>query len=393
MSEGSERSTLGYQLGLITFIRLTTLLRLSHYSVLIHPRYVFRAMLIVGTSIIATPLHVLEWLLFSRKIEATEITKPPIFIIGHWRSGTTHLHNLMCLDKRLGYLTMYQAIAPDCSLVGDRWLKFMLGKVLPSKRPMDNMLWDMETPQEEEVALCKMMPHSFYTQFIFPHKAMALFNRGVLLAGAPRRTHKEIQAKFRKLLKLMTLSCGGKQLVLKNPVNTARIALLLELFPDAKFVHIHRSPHEVFRSTRNLHKKLMSITSLQKLPEHGPDENILSLYKKLMQRYFEERHLIPEGNLVEVRYEDLEKNPLDQVRAIYERLELCGFEDVGQEIKRYFKSQSGYRKNQFCVDAQLQKKVERELAFAYEALGYPRGSAVRENRSSPTIAHSLYRPR
>ena len=135
MSGGDGRSSLGYQLGLITFVRLTTVLRLSRHGLLVRPRYALRALLIVGSSLVATPLHVLEWLLFGRRVAATTIATPPIFIIGHWRSGTTHLHNLMCLDERFGYLSMYRAIVPDCSLVGGRWLKALLGNVLPPTRP------------------------------------------------------------------------------------------------------------------------------------------------------------------------------------------------------------------------------------------------------------------
>src|SRR5262245_14846118 len=45
-------------------------------------------------------MGVAQRLRYGRKIEATQIEQPPVFIIGHWRSGTTYLHELMHLDER-----------------------------------------------------------------------------------------------------------------------------------------------------------------------------------------------------------------------------------------------------------------------------------------------------
>src|SRR5205814_10706786 len=43
----------------------------------------------------------------------------------------------------------------------------------------------------------------------------------------------------------------GRPLILKSPPHTARIRLLLELFPQARFVHIHRNPYTVFQSLQH----------------------------------------------------------------------------------------------------------------------------------------------
>ena len=38
---------------------------------------------------------------YGRYIEKTQIKDAPIFILGHWRSGTTLLHELLVLDQRV----------------------------------------------------------------------------------------------------------------------------------------------------------------------------------------------------------------------------------------------------------------------------------------------------
>src|SRR5262249_51044992 len=148
---------------------------------------------------------------------------------------------------------------PDCSWGAERWLKPLLARIVPVERPMDNMVWPVDAPQEDEIPLAKLTPYSFYMRSLFPMESADLFRRYVLLEGAPAGLVGESTAKYRRILQVATLSAGGRRLVLKNPVNTARIRLLRALFPDAKFVHIVRDPYQVFASTLHLHTRVLPI--------------------------------------------------------------------------------------------------------------------------------------
>lgn len=361
---------LGYQLGLIGFTRFSNILRLFHYGMGIHPRYLLRLMIVVNSSLISLPLSLCEQSLYGKKIAQTQIEIPPIFIIGHWRSGTTYLHNLLTQDSNFGYLSMYQAMVPDCSLIGKDWLKELLVRVVPIKRPMDNMTWPIDGPQEDEVALCKTMATSFYSHFLFPRKSRELFRKYVLMETSSQKTIAEFKQKYYRLLQVSTIHAGGKPLILKNPVNTARIGLLLELFPNAKFIHIHRSPYEVFASAKNLHKTLLPITTLQTLDDNPAEETILTLYEEMMQRYLQERSQIPEGNLVEVRFEDLEKNPMGEIQKIYKALNLSNYKKAKFAFKAYIDAQKSYQKNQLKLSSEARKKVEQRWQFAFSEFGY-----------------------
>jgi omega-hydroxy-beta-dihydromenaquinone-9 sulfotransferase len=365
-----KNSQLGYQIGLIGFTRLSNILRLTHYAIGIHPRYVLRLLLIAITSLITLPLRLWEKMVWERRIINTPIVHPPIFIIGHWRSGTTHLHNLISQDPAFGYLSMYQSMVPDCSLVGGNWLKSLLSKIVPVKRPMDNMTWPIDAPQEEEIALAKTMPYGFYTQFLFPHSTLPLFNKFVLLQDASEAFMREFKRKYYRLLQIATIHADGKQLVLKNPANTARIRLLLELFPGAKFIHIHRCPYDVFASTRNLRSSLLSLTTLQSLDPSNVDNTILELYEGMMQQFFLDRPSIPSGQIVEVGFEELEREPLKVLQRIYEELNLPGFNDVLPAFESYLASQRAYQKNQFQLSVQERKLIDRRWAFAFQGFGY-----------------------
>ena len=359
-----------YQLTFNSFIRPTNILNLWRHLPEISLRYWPRALLIIATSLLSQPLRFLEAACYRRRIARTQIDQSPVFIIGHWRSGTTHLHNLFAQDPALGWVSMYQAIAPDNSLIGGKWLKRLLGWVLPTHRPMDNMVWPIDSPQEEEVALGKTTAYSFYSQFMFPRWARSFFDRYVMLRGVPDRVVAEVKARYLRVLRIATIHARGRRLVLKNPVNTARIRLLLELFPDAKFVHIHRSPYEVYASTRNLHRSITRFTTLQSLDGSIVADTVYALYEEMMRQFFTDRTLIPRGNLAEVRFDDLERDPLGEMSRLYQELSLPGFAEAEPFLRQYVSSQTGYRKNRFTLSPVEREQIARQWMFAFAELGY-----------------------
>jgi omega-hydroxy-beta-dihydromenaquinone-9 sulfotransferase len=375
MGEPSRRghgfwTNLRYQLAFNSFIRPGNFVRLARYLPEISPRYWPRAALIGIAGLSALPLRWTEIVFFGRRIVNTRIDHPPIFIIGHWRSGTTHLHNLFSQDPALGWVSMYQAIAPDCSLIGGRWLKRLLAWLLPPRRPMDNMVWPIDAPQEEEVALGKICAWSFYTQVTFPRHAQEFFEHRVLLEGASARVVSELRACYLRILQIATLHAGGKRLVLKNPVNTARIRLLLTLFPDAKFIHIHRSPYEVFASARNLYHRITELTTLQTLDMQNSADTVFVLYEGMMRRFLADRPLIPPGNFAEIRFSDLERDPIGEMRRLYDELGLPEFKTAEPALRRHISAQAGYRKNEFRLTPEERDRITERWGFAFDAFGY-----------------------
>jgi hypothetical protein len=371
-----QGNNFGYQLGLIGFTSTTSVVRHLNYLIEVRPRYALRLLLVIATSLCALPLRALETIRFGRSISRVRLQEDPIFIIGHWRSGTTHLHNLMGQDPAFGYLSMYQAMVPKCSLVGGNWLKALLARIVPLKRPMDNMVWPMDAPQEEEIPLAKLTPYSFYTRFLFPRRSQELFDQYVLLHGARAAVTAELKRIYYRLLQTASVHAGGKRLILKNPVNTARVGLLLEMFPNAKFIHACRCPYDVYASMVNLYRELLAITTLQPLHTEKTGETITTIYEGLMRRFFQDRSLIPRGNLVEVRFEDLERDPLGETARIYRMLDLPGYVSAEPAFRAYIASQSSYRKNRLVISPEERARIEQRWAFAFDTLGYRLQEAV-----------------
>jgi hypothetical protein len=108
----------------------------------------------------------------------------------------------------------------------------------------------------------------------------------------------------------------------------------------------------------------------------------LRFYSQLMQRLLADKSLIPTGNLVEIRYEDLDKEPLAQLRKIYETLSLPGFAEAEPAFRAYLDSIAGYQKLAHKnLDDSIITKINRDWQFAFNALGYKRLEPAGEKRS------------
>lgn len=107
--------------------------------------------------------------LFGSAVRRTELTAPPIFVLGHWRSGTTMLHEYLSLDERLSSPTTFQCFAPWHFLLTEDLVTRFGGFLLPDRRPMDNMKAGWSLPQEDEFALMNLGAPTPYLRILFPN--------------------------------------------------------------------------------------------------------------------------------------------------------------------------------------------------------------------------------
>src|SRR5688500_13429120 len=119
----------------------------------IHPVRWAMAMLITLITPFNTFWGAVQSLIYGKRINDTTISEPPLFIVGHWRSGTTLLHELISLDDRFATPNTYQCFAPKHFLLTERVITWLFAWVVPKQRPMDNMAASWKNPQEDEFAL------------------------------------------------------------------------------------------------------------------------------------------------------------------------------------------------------------------------------------------------
>jgi omega-hydroxy-beta-dihydromenaquinone-9 sulfotransferase len=335
----------------------------------IHPFRLFLAGNITCLAVFNSAMRVVQSTIHGRKIDETEIEHPPVFIIGHWRSGTTFLHELMVRDKRFTYPTTYECYAPNHFLVTRRVFPTIVGFLLPRKRPMDNMGAGIKNPQEDEFALANLGCPSPYWRMAFPNEPpcyMELLDmEGVSDELLARWKHDMLW--FAKALTYQT----PKPLILKSPPHTGRVQVLAELFPGAKFIHITRHPETLFASTRRLWPSLDMAQGLQHPHHEHLDEYIFTAFERMYHGFESQRGSIDPRNICDVRYEDIARDPVGQVQAIYERLELGDFEGFRSDLEAYVAELKDYQPNRHVeLEPEIRSEIHRRWAGYFEKYGY-----------------------
>jgi len=334
----------------------------------IAPRRCATAAVTTALAPVNSSLGAIQAIGFGRRIARTELAGDPIFVIGHWRTGTTLLHELLALDPRHAYPDTYACFAPNHFLLSGGWLRPALGVLLPSRRPIDNMAAGWDRPQEDEFAMCNLGARSPYLSLVFPNRA-AQDQEYFELADVRPRSLARWKRSFRWFLKCVTLQTG-KRIVLKSPTHTFRIKVLVEMFPEARFIHAVRNPYDVFPSTVKLWKRLARDQGVQVPCHEGLHEQVFTTLQRMHEVFQRDRKLIDPSRLCEVRYEDLVDDMIGQTRAIYEHLGLGEFDNVLPALERYAAENKDYRANRHEISPEIRGEIARRWARYAEKYGY-----------------------
>jgi len=306
--------------------------------------------------------------LYGQRLRESSIAEPPIFILGHWRSGTTLLHELLVLDPRHSFPNTYQCFDPAHFLISESFIRKYFNWILPSQRMMDNMPVGWGRPQEEEFALALLGQPSPYNTIAFPNRGW-LDAEAMNLDGLPKWQKANWKRAFLRFLKEISLR-DPRRLVLKSPPNTCRIPTLLEMFPDARFIHIVRDPIAVYPSTVNLWKKMYLAHGLHKPTFEGLENRVFKTYLEVHRRFEETRALIRSDRFHELRYEDLVRDPENEMSKLYAKLDLGGFENVRPDLERYLAKNADYERNKFQPSSEQLAEITSRLGEVMRQYGY-----------------------
>ena len=355
----------------IRFSRWMKMLKKNRWSV--SSDYYHRAAWITGLSVASSALSRAEDARFAQELAEMEVNPTPIFLLGHWRTGTTHLHNMIGRDPNHTFSTLYQVVFPDSFLTTGRIGPRLLRGALPEQRSYDNVKQGWHEAAEDEIALMKMTNGlSFYSALMFPDRAPEFEKYIDFLEATPderRRFKKALELFVKKIM----LATGGKRVVVKSCPHSARIRMILDLFPNAKFIHIHRHPARAFRSMVHMRSKVDWENFM-----HRPDESFLQQRKehtatigaRLYTRLIEDKVFIPPENLVEIGYSELVGNEMEVLHNAYKHLRLPDWDRFERVLKPYLASVQGYKVNKLNIEPELEEFVYDRWRHVYDTYGY-----------------------
>lgn len=317
-----------------------------------------------------TPVAAWENLRFGRRIARTRV-EAPLFVLGIFRSGTTFLHRILSQDARMAAPSLVQTVFPNTFLSVEGLCRWGIGLAMPGKRPQDGVKQSAVEPHEDEWAIAGSSGRTFLLDLAFPRRADH-YRRYYQLESLSETERAEWCGSLDRFLRKVTLR-ERRPLVLKSPAHTGRIATLLEMYPDARFVHIRRDPFEVFQSWRHMVHRLAPQMEMQRTDHSNLEEDILAVYRQVYDAYFDQRDLVPAGRLFETSFENLEADPVGTTRAIYEALDLPAFEGTEEAIREYVGGLVDYDRNRYPpLEQPWRDRVVDEWQRCFDEWGYPR---------------------
>jgi hypothetical protein len=315
-------------------------------------------------------LNAWERISWGKKIRAYHTDKPPIFIIGFWRSGTTLLHNLLCQDSEASYTTTMQTVFPHM-LLSQRWLRPLVNLLLPALRPFDNVRMDMDFPQEEEYGLVNVQSCSLYNFFQFPGDFDDIVEHEITPEGSGRQETDSWAKQYRLMIAKAGINTGGKRYIGKNPCNLGRIRLVKQMFPQAKFIFIYRNPYRVVESLYRFYLAIIPGVQLQQLPDDFSREKIVKLYVSMMQRYETDKSILSSQDLIEIKMEDFLNNKAMYLANIYSVFNMDSFDTAWASMEDYLRENAGYSRDSYEIHPDTFMLVNKYAANIVKKLGYP----------------------
>jgi hypothetical protein len=304
----------------------------------------------------------------SREQLARANYRDAIVVLGYWRSGTTLLHEMLCLDARYTFPTTHACMNPHHFLLTEA--SALAREGTSAQRPMDEMEVRPGSPQEDEFALLSLGARSPYEALLIPKilpEALKLADPRDLSAHDEKRW-REI---FLSFLAGVSARGAGRPMILKSPQHGFRVATLRELLPDARYILIVRDPRTHFESVIRMWRRMFELYALGPiLADDEIREAVLEDRVRFEAKLSEGVAGLPENRFTTLRYEDLVADPAGRIEQLYGRLELGDFSVVRESMAREAEKRRDYRAKGHAPSEAWQARIKEQWAGVFERYGY-----------------------
>jgi hypothetical protein len=115
---------------------------------------------------------------------------------------------------------------------------------------------------------------------------------------------------------------------------------------------------------------LYEAQGLQQPNFEGLEDYVFENFVHMFEKLEETRPLLASSRFHELRYEALVQDPIGQLRNLYEKLELGGFERMLPKLRQYLKETNDYRTNRYQLTPELKETITRRWGKIIERYGY-----------------------
>lgn len=296
---------------------------------------------------------------FGQQLAQTKLDNA-VVVLGYWRSGTTLLHELLCLDKRYTYPTTHACMNPQHFLFSEA--SALTREGVAAQRPMDEMEVRPGSPQEDEFALLSLGARSPYEALVAPEvlpEALKLVDPRDL-SPAEEAQWRDVFAGF---LRGVSVRGGGKPIILKSPTHGARVDTLRELLPNARYILIVRDPIANFESVVRMWRKMFETYALTPIPSDDEvREAVLADRRRFEKKLAAGTAGLPPNRFAVLSYEALVANALEKIEELYRQLELGDFGEVREAVTGELARRKEYKAKGQLPSGHWCERIEQEWA-------------------------------
>jgi hypothetical protein len=283
-----------------------------------------------------------------------------VVVLGYWRSGTTLLHELLCLDSRYTYPTTHACMNPHHFLFSEA--SALAHGDSSAQRPMDEMEVRPGSPQEDEFALMSLGARSPYEALLIPK----ILPEALKLTD-PRDLSPQDEKRWREVFLSFIAGVSargmGRPMILKSPTHGARVDTLRELLPDARYILIVRDPVTNFESVVRMWRRMFETYAIAPiLPDDEIREAVLVDRPRFEAKLASTTSDLPANRFKAIAYESLVADPIGVIENLYQQLELGDSAQLRDALTAETQRRSDYRAKASMPSDQWRERIENQWA-------------------------------
>ena len=245
-----------------------------------------------------------------------------VFVLGFWRSGTTLLHELLAAGPGMAAPRTWQCMNPSGFRIAGAPAA---GPAVA--RPMDAVLVDALSPQEDEFALLARGAPSVYRAWLDPRRweeTLSALEQDTWLS----LPESQWLADWRTFLG-WCMPDDAARLVIKSPNHVFRLQALRRAWPQARWAWTLRDPADTWQSNRKMWRAMSERYALWE----GRAEDLDRLLFKAMSEYAAALRWATDKSVVFLDFDRLTTESEKVLQVVTQRLGLGAWESWLPRLK------------------------------------------------------------
>jgi hypothetical protein len=301
----------------------------------------------------------------------------PLFLVGFGRTGSTFLHHLLARDPQARAPRLWELLQPSPPPRPEtydtdpriRRLEMRLSSqsiMMPDFHKIHES--DARAPEE-----CNHMMWHGPQHIALGFRSSDYWRWFRNLSSSQLHV---LYACYKLQVQHLQLFHRGGHWVSKSLTHAHFFPVLFQIFPDARIVRLHRDPCQIIPALASIMAHVQ-VPYAGRIDFHEHGQRMLNLFCESMHETMQIDKEVSSEHFIDVLFDDLTRDPIGTVRAIYSKFDYRYTAEFDSGIRRYSETDSINRKykhvytlEQFGLSrAQVMARSEEYLAWVEQRTG------------------------